>query len=92
VILADSSKSPFDEAGRESSAERVLIWTPASIGRSVRAGNDHEIAVGVSHPALPVIRPAVTLGRISMPRYYDLDTHLGGTLHDRIKIVNLEPQ
>ena len=27
-----------------------------------------------------------------MPRHDDLDAHLGGTLHSRIKIVNFEPQ
>lgn len=75
-----------------SSAERVPIWAPASIGRSVPAGHDDNIAVEVPHPVLPVIRAAVTVGRISMPRYYHLDTHLGGTSHDRIKIVNLEPE
>lgn len=24
--------------------------------------------------------------------YDDLDSHLGGTLHDRVKIVNLKPE
>jgi hypothetical protein len=76
----------------ESSAKRVLIWPPASIGRSVRTGNDHEIPVRISHPALPVIRAAVTLRRIPMPRYHYLDLHLCGTLHDSVKVVNLEPK
>jgi hypothetical protein len=65
---------------------------PGSIGRSVRTGDNYDIAVWIPHPAFPMIRPAVTIGRISMPRHHDLDAHLGGTLHDRIKIVNFEPQ
>jgi hypothetical protein len=81
-----------NQARAESAAERVLIWPPNSIGRSVRTGNNYEIAVWIPHPALPMIRPAFTVGRISMPRHNDLDVHLGCTLHDRVKIVNFEPE
>lgn len=65
---------------------------PGSIGRPVRTGNNYEIAVWIPHPALPMIRSAVSIGGISMPRHDDLDAHLGGTLDDRVKIVNFEPQ
>ena len=71
--------------------EGVLARTPGSVGRSVETGNDHDIAVRVPHPALPVIRPAVTIRGISMARYDNFDAHFGGALHDRFKIVNLEP-
>jgi len=27
-----------------------------------------------------------------MPGYHNLDVHLGGTLHDAVKVVNLEPK
>lgn len=39
-----------------------------------------------------MIRPAVTIGGISMPRHDDVDAHLSGTPHDHVKIVNFEPQ
>ncbi len=82
----------FERADAESATERVLIWTPGSISRSVRTGHNHEITVWIPHPALPMIRPAVTIGGISMPRHDDVHAHLSGTLHDRVKIVNFEPQ
>jgi hypothetical protein len=39
-----------------------------------------------------MIRATITIGGISMPRHDNLDAHLGGTLHDRVKIVNFKPQ
>jgi hypothetical protein len=39
-----------------------------------------------------MIRAAVTIGGISMTRHDDVDAHLSGALHDRVKIVNFEPQ
>jgi hypothetical protein len=39
-----------------------------------------------------MIRAALTIGGISMPRHDEVDAHLSGTLHDRVKIVNFEPQ
>lgn len=39
-----------------------------------------------------MVRPAVTIGGISMPRNHDLDAHLGGTLHNCVKVVNFKPQ
>jgi hypothetical protein len=27
-----------------------------------------------------------------MPGHYDLDAHFGGTLHDRVEVVDLKPQ
>lgn len=86
------SRTQVVEVCVESDAERVLLWTPASIGRSVRTGNDHQIAVRVTHPALPMIRAAFTVGRIPMPWHRELDAHLGGALHDGVEIVHLEPQ
>jgi hypothetical protein len=74
------------------SAKGMLVRMPRSVGRSVWTGNDYDIAVGVTHPALPVIRPAVTVRRVSMPRHDNLDTHFSRPLHDRFKIVHLEPQ
>src|SRR3954453_2827401 len=59
---------------------------------SVRTGDYDEIAVGIPQPALPVIGATLLLGRITMPRPDDLDTHLDGTLHNRFKVVHLKPQ
>lgn len=70
----------------------MLVRTPRSIGRSVWTGNDYDIAVQVPHPALPVIRPAVTIWRVSVPGHNNLDTHFSGALHDCVKIVDLEPE
>jgi hypothetical protein len=39
-----------------------------------------------------MIRSSVAIGRIAMPGYDDLNPHFGRPLHDRIKIVNFEPQ
>lgn len=65
---------------------------PCSVGRSVWAGNDDDIAIRVLHPAFPVIRPAISIGRVSMPRHYNLDAHFNGALHDCFKIIDLEPE
>jgi hypothetical protein len=78
--------------GEDLSAEGVRVWTPRSVRRSVWTGNYYSVAVWVSHPALPVIRPAVTIGRVSMTRHHRLDAHFSGALHDCFKIVDLEPE
>jgi hypothetical protein len=39
-----------------------------------------------------VIRPAVTIRRVSVPGHDNLDTHFGGAPHDCVKIVDLEPK
>jgi hypothetical protein len=74
------------------SAEGVLVRTPRSVRRSVWTGNDYSVAVRIPHPALPVIGPAVTISRVSMTRQHRLDAHFSGALHNRFKIVDLEPQ
>jgi hypothetical protein len=76
---------------RDLGAEWVLARTPGSVSRSVGTGNDHDIAVRIPHPALPVIRPAVTIWRVSMTGYDNLDAHFGRALDDRVKVVDLEP-
>ena len=70
----------------------LVLWTPCSVSRPVRAGNHHGVPVGIAHPAFPVIWPAVAVGRISMFGHDNLHVHLGGALHDRVKVVHLEPQ
>jgi hypothetical protein len=54
--------------------------------RSIRTSDDDDIAVRVPHPALPMIRR-----RVAMTRHDHFDVHFSGTLHDRLKIVHLEP-
>ena len=39
-----------------------------------------------------MIRPAVAIGRISVPWQDDLDAHLRGTPHNCVKVVNFKPQ
>ena len=75
-----------------SAGKRVIVWAPHSISRSIGAGNDDHIAVGVSHPALPVIRSAIALRRVSVSRQDDFHIHFGGALHHGVKVVDLEPQ
>jgi hypothetical protein len=60
----------------ESGAERVLLWT-GSIGRSVRTGNNYEIAVWIPHPALPMVRLASPSGDFSFPADKNLDDLIG---------------
>src|SRR5690348_13314830 len=85
--------SPVSRSGVPSlGAERVPIGMPVAVSRSVRTRDHHDIAVGISHPKLPVIRPAVTVRGISVPWQHDVHTHRGCALYDRVKIVNLEPQ
>jgi hypothetical protein len=74
------------------SAEGGLIRTPRSVRRSVGTGNDHDIAIRVSNPTLPVIWPAVTIRWVSMPRHDNLGPHFNGALYDLFKIVDLEPE
>jgi hypothetical protein len=73
-------------------AEGVSAWPPRSFGRSIWAGDHYDITVRVPHPALPVIRAAVPIGRVLMPRQDNLHTHFHGALHDCIKVVYFEPQ
>jgi hypothetical protein len=73
-------------------AERVLTGTPASVSGSVRTRHDHDIAVRVPHPALPMIGPAVTIGGIPMTGHDNVYAHFSGPLHDRLEIVDFEPQ
>jgi hypothetical protein len=65
---------------------------PASFRGSIWAGDHDGIAIGVFHPTLPVVGAAVPIGRVLMPRKYDVNRHFGGALHDRIKVFYLEPE
>jgi hypothetical protein len=39
-----------------------------------------------------MIRTAVTIRRVSMTGHHDLHAHFSGALHNRVKVVYLEPQ
>jgi hypothetical protein len=65
---------------------------PPAVGGSVRAGNHNGIAIQVAHPALPMVRATVAIRRVAMARQHNLNYHLGGALHYRVKIFHLEPE
>lgn len=65
---------------------------PVSVSRSIWTGDDHDIAIRVSHPAFPVIRPAITICRVSMAWHYHLDAHFDGAPKECFKIIDLEPE
>ena len=65
---------------------------PCPVGCPIRAGYHDDISVRVSHPALPMVRPAVAIGRVSMPGQHNFHAHFGGTLQDRVKVVHFEPE
>src|SRR4051812_39521853 len=39
---------------------------PRSVRRTIRAGKDHAVAVGIAEPDLPVIRAAVVVRRVAV--------------------------
>ena len=45
---------------------------PISIRRSVRAGNYNHVSVRIAKPNFPMIRTAISVGRIAMARQNDL--------------------
>src|SRR5580700_844954 len=95
ICLAETvyrRRRPIEKRGHFCSVVVLLAGTPCSAGRSVGAGNDYHVAVRVPYPELPVIRTAVAIGRVSMAGHDDLDAHFSGALHDRVKVVHLEPQ
>lgn len=70
----------------------MLARTPASVSRSIRTGNDYDVAVWVSYPAFPVIRSAFSILRVSVSREDDLDIHFLYSLHDCVEVFDLEPE
>ena len=77
-------------------AERVAMEREGSCthGRQLPSltGHDDQVAVGVAHPALPVVRAAVAIGRVAVTRHNHLDGHLVGALDDGVEVVDLEPE
>src|SRR5262245_6597297 len=69
-----------------------VLRSPVAVGRAVRAGEYHDIAVRVTQPALPVVRAAVTVGRIAVARQDDLGLQFGDAGHRGVEVVDLEPQ
>jgi hypothetical protein len=69
-----------------------VLWTPRSVGRPIRAGYHNDISVRVSHPDLPMIRPSVAVGWVSMPGQHNFHVHLSGALQGRVKVVYFEPE
>ena len=65
---------------------------PVAVGCSVRTGDDDGVTVRVAHPALPVIRAAVAVGRIAVAGHNYLDSHFIGALDDGVEVVDLEPE
>jgi hypothetical protein len=54
---------------------------------TIRTGNHHYITVGIAEPNFPVLGPGVDV------RFFDdLGPQPTSSLHDRVKIVHLEPQ
>ena len=69
-----------------------MLRPPSPIRGSVRARDYYDITVGVPNPNLPVIRSAVSIGRISVARQHNPDTHFDRTLRNCIEIVDLKPK
>ena len=69
-----------------------VLWMPCSVGCPIRAGYYDDISVRVSHPALPMVRPAVAIGRVSMLGQHNFDAHFSCALQDRVKVVHFEPE
>ena len=65
---------------------------PGSIGRPIGTRKDYGIAVRIPHPAFPMIRAAVSIGRILVPGSHNLDLHFTGALQGCVKIINLKPE
>jgi len=77
---------------RGSAIKWISLRTPSAIRRSVRAGHNNGVAVRIAHPALPMIRTAVAVRRISMPRLDDFSFEFGSVLEDSVEVIHFEPE
>ena len=73
-------------------AEGVALGAPISICAAVRTGDNDMIPIWISHPAFPVIRAAIAVGRVPVPWDHDLDIHLRRTLQDCIYVIHFKPK
>ena len=71
---------PLKKRGPFRDFATLLPGTPCSAGCPVRAGNYDNVAVRVSHPALPMIGTALTIRRVSMLGHDDLNAHFRSAL------------
>jgi hypothetical protein len=68
------------------------VWTATTAQRlgtafTIRTGNHHHITIRIAEPNFPVLGPGVDV------RFFDdLGPQPTSSLHDRVKIVYLEPQ
>src|SRR6185437_10760560 len=72
--------------------EQIRAGAPIAVRGSVGTGDYDGIAVGIAHPAFPVVWPAVSIGRVAVAGHYDFDLHFLGALHHRVEVVDLEPE
>ena len=72
--------------------EDVRPGPPVPVGGAIRARDNDGVAIRVAHPALPVVGAAVAIGRVAMAGQHHLDAHVGRPLHDRVKVIHLEPE
>jgi hypothetical protein len=75
-----------------SGSKGILVRLPVSVGGSVGAGYYQGVAVGVAHPAFPVIGAAVSIFRVSVFWQDEFDTHFYGAMHDGFEIFYLKPE
>src|SRR5437667_12472754 len=69
-----------------------VLRSPISIRRSVRAGEHDRVAVGIAQPDFPMVRTAVTVGRIAMAWHDDLSLQVLSACHGRLEVVEFKPQ
>jgi hypothetical protein len=66
--------------------------TPGTIRSPVGARKHYSIAVWITQPAFPMVRPAIAGWRIAIAGLNHLDLHFFGAVDGRVELVNLEPQ
>jgi hypothetical protein len=69
-----------------------LPGSPTAVGRTVRAGENHLVAVEITQPDLPMVRAAVARRWIAVAGHHHLHSHRLSACHRGVEVVNLEPQ
>lgn len=86
------SPDGFTRSFRYLPIEWIALRLPLAVSRAIRTRHHYGVAVRIAHPALPVIRAAVTIRRIAMTRLDDLSTKFRGASDDGVEIIHFEPE
>jgi hypothetical protein len=79
-------------SGPEDDDHAALLGLPGTVGSPVGAREHDSVAIRITQPDLPVIGPAIALGRIAVARQNNFRLERLRTRRCRIEVRHLEPE